>query len=343
MKHLLILSSILIFGLVLYSACDQDDDVDEVDYGDYQPFLDAIPSPESLELSLPQPPKSGKGLGELASFYDMTVDFTRDVNASVQMFLSWIDEIVSYPPSDLEGETYIWGPWSGGGLSPVEMRFDMSRTEEGRYAYHLKQRPKESSDDWTIIWDGVVKAHRETARRGTGTFSVDFTAARLLDPTMNESGRVEVVYDTITDGKEIEVAYIDFTNHEEDPDHPVNGEYFYHNHADDTGSFVFDWEHDIHQEQYSGEQYGQLEHSWFNTRWQSNGAGRSDVVVDGGDLSQFDINDKPIQAYEFSECWGSDFLRGYYIMSARLPGGELFPIETEGEQGVCVFDGSPPK
>jgi hypothetical protein len=307
------------------------------DESDWEEYRDALPDVDSMTLSLPE--SGGKGLGDLAVYYEYTVDFTREVNEHVLMFLSWIDEITSYPPSDQDGDTLIWGPWHSDGLSPVDAVFAMTKVGERTYDYVLSWRPKDTDDAWTPIWTGHVVAKTDTARRGVGDFAADFTAAKSLDPTIDSTGQVAITYDTFTDGREIEVQYVEFYNDNDDMAGPVNGVYAYHNHADNTGEFLFDWGLDIHWDQYHGTQYAQFEHGWFNTRWQGNGAGRADVVVTGGDLPDLV---PPIARIDLSECWGSDFLRDYYGQSFVPEEGAPYEYE-EGDEASCVFDPAMPQ
>ena len=299
---------------------------------DWNEYRNAVPDAPSLTLSLPE--SNGKGLGDLAVYYDYTVDFTRDVNEHVLAILSWIDEITSYPPSGQHGAALFWGPWIGDGLSPVEALYVMTKVGDRTYDYVLSWRPKNTDDDWTPIWSGHVVASTDTARRGVGNIGIDFTAARSLDPTIDPQGQVAVTYDTVSDGREIQVRYIGFYDAKEDMGGPLNGTYSYHTRADNTGEFLFDWWQDIHWDQYRGTQYAKLEHSWFNTRWHGDGAGRSDVLVTDGDLPDMV---PPIARIEVSECWGSDFLRDYYSETYIPDEGEPY-ANSEGDAGACVFE-----
>ena len=328
---------------VAFACGSGDDESDDGGSGiggdDLDEFLSAIPDEDGLTLSLPESDSTAKaGLGELAVFYDQTVDFTRDVNENVLMFLSWIDEITSYPPTREIENGYEWGPWRASGLSPVDGKFWMTRVEGSTYDYALQWRPKDSDDAWTDIWVGRVVASTDTARRGTGNYSVDFTAAKALDPTTDPEGVVRIVYDTITDGREIAVTYVDFIDESDGMTEPINAEYFYHSHADLTGSFQFEWDLDIHDDEYHGSQYAALEHAWFNTRWQDGGSGRADVVVTGGDLPDIEVFDETIDRLVFAECWGGDFLRDYYRHTVYLENTGAYDVEEQGEESECVFD-----
>jgi hypothetical protein len=349
-RWVMAMTVVLVAALAGLPGCGAGDDDNDGgnDYGgdndDVQDFLDAIPDEESLTLALPSSGETAKaGLGELAVLYDQTVDFTRDVNEHVLMFLSWIDEITSYPPSAPIDGGYVWGPWTDSGLSPVEGRFWMTRADGETYDYGLQWRPRDSEGEWTDIWLGRTTASTDTVRRGVGAYGVDFTAAKALDPTVDPVGVVDVDYDTVTDGREIAVEYVGFFNEEDDMTAPLDAQYFYRSHADLTGQFLFDWFMDIHYDEYHGEQYPALEHAWFNTRWESSGAGRADVTVTDGDLPDIEYEGQSVSRYGVSECWGNDFLRSFYRGTAVMENGDEWPYEDEGDEGSCVFDEALPE
>jgi len=331
----------LVLSGLLWISCGAGDEGDDDfhDWGDdaddLQDFLDAIPDPESLRLTLPA--SDSKGLDELAWLYEETVDFTRNVNGNVLMVLSWIDEITSYPPSAHEDDTYTWGPWRGSGLSMIELKFEMTRVSGQHFTYTLYGRPKDSDDPWTKLWWGEVEASVETQRRGIGTFTIDFDALHGIDPTEDYAGSVIVDYDTVTDGREIDVTYVEFVGEGNPNAEPISGTYEYHDHADHHGEFLFDALIDIHYEEHHGDQYGEREHLYFNTRWQGNGAGRSDVVATGGDLPDIEIGGSPVERYLISECWGDDFLRDYFCTIAITEDDSEYTVEEEGDPGSCVF------
>jgi hypothetical protein len=350
-KRILFLFLALLLTFVLAAACgsddEQDDDDDDDTFGDdddngpQNDFLDALPDAESLALRLPGTEE--KALGELAKFYDDTVDMTRDTNEWILYFLSIIDEIASYPPTTFDGTTSVWGPVEGTGLEAYDWKFTMTELAGGSYQYQLEWRPKnETGDDaFVVIWEGFIEESSSTERRGIGSYRLDYTAANAIDPTIDFTGEIEVEYDTLTGGRRIDVEYLDFLG--EEIIEPVNGTYHYFENDDGSGVFLFDVLADIHHDEYGGAQFGAAEHFWFNTRWTSGGAGRCDVVVTGGDLAdmpeglgwgEFDI-----EQVNLAECWGDDFLRGFYTEEFVLSvGGPVIPEGyPEGDEGTCAF------
>ncbi|MCB9489728.1 MAG: hypothetical protein H6684_13430 [Deltaproteobacteria bacterium] len=346
---------IVVTSLAAPLACgggdDDDDDSDGDGLGDddtggspedLEAFLSALPSAESLTVAVPE--SEAKALGELAEYYEATVDMTREVNNQILAYLSFIDEITSYPPTDSNSNSYVWGPWKDDGLSAVESFFVMSRVGEDIYDYALSWRPKDTDDEWTPVWFGRVEETSETARRGIGYFTLDVDAIARLDPTQDPAGLISVGYDTMTDGREIQVSYTEFQP-DDDPEWPgddffLNATYVYHNHADNTGVFGFDWMADVHRDDPELSMYDKLEDITVVTRWLADGTGRADVLVTGGDLPDIVYPDyEPLKQYNALECWGSDFLRDFYQEILVDDADAVIYGEPEGNSEDCVtFD-----
>ncbi len=324
-------------------ACEEEED----DSDDYMfEYYYAIPSEESLRLELPGADYENddygyKAVGDHAKFYTETVQHTRNVNAHILGMLSIIDEITSYPYTSHSGGTYTWGPWQDTGLDQAQARFILDHTGGGTFDYLFQWRPKDSNSDadWTTVWEGRVEASADTARRGIGHFSIDFDAASAIDWTVEERGQIVTDYDTVSDGREINLEFVNFIGDDaEDDTQPLNAEYFYHNRADNSGYFVYEWYLDIFAEDASD---NQNEHAWFNTRWQTDGAGRTDVVIGEGDIADFEpIPGVGVESFNSAECWGSDYLRTYFAEGAVGDNGQDYtnPDDVEGSESDCVFE-----
>ncbi len=287
-----------------------------------------------------------KAVGDHAEYYTDVVQFTEDINHYTLYFLSLIDEITSYDATECTDDACTWGPWQDTGLDQAQSRFIMTLVAADTYDYMLQWRPKnsDSEDDWKDIWTGHVVVSTTTARRGEGYFTIDFTTANDIDWMIEELGVMHVDYNTVSDGRQIDIEFVNFIPDYEDlwwVDNPFNADYRYVNHDDNTGSFTFDWMDDIHYDEFEGADHEILEHMWFNTRWQANGVGRSDLIVTDGDLpADFDL-----LAWKSSECWDSAYLRTYYTESGvDMAGGEtVVPDSTEGDDMDCAFDAQWPQ
>jgi hypothetical protein len=94
----------------------------------------------------------------------------------------------------------------------------------------------------------------------------------------------------------------------------VNANYEYNRTLDGGGDMVFD---------VNGDAGGTSlqEHITLRSRWQSNGAGRADARLTGGDLTSSAIA---------SECWSTSFRRTYYTDNVNF-------APTEGAVADCAF------
>lgn len=286
--------------------------------------LKAAPDPDSLEVTIPENDKGyAKGfakeseLGGLPEYYDLTVDVSRSLNFWILGMLGQLDEILTYPPTQTDDDTCFWGPFIPNGLSPVEVRFQMSKVSDSDYDYVWEHRPKNTDEKFTPIWGGAITPATDTARRGVGTMFMDFTEAKRLDPTWNATGRMDVEYDTYSDGRLIDITFTDWDS--EGLGVPTDGAYHYHNHADNRGEFSFALGAEFSP--------GDSPESWaVTTQWESDGTGISVSTISGGDLDGL--------SYQGTECWDSLFRLTYY--NYRLnEGGNLVSEDEAGDEAAC--------
>ncbi|MBZ0271803.1 hypothetical protein K8I61_07180 [bacterium] len=347
------LLTVLIFALsgALVACGGGDDDDDDDDDGggggggdddDDSDWRDALPDAASLAMTIPGQDEDDyyKSVGELATLYEETVDSTREVNYAILSFISIIDEITSYPPTSESEDTAVWGPWIDDGLSPVEMLFTMVNTGGEDYEYTLGWRAKNTEDEFTTVWSGSTTVSTDTSRRGVGEFYLDLDVAASLDPTVDQEGSISCDYDTVSDGREINVHWQDYDSEYEDLPGPITADYAYHNHADNTGEFTASWHGDAHWEEYHGDEFAKAEDVWFATKWQGNGVGRSDFSVTGGDVDDMQAGGFDVSAFLATECWGETFLRTYYSEGVVLVSdGEFYPGAgfPEGDEELCPF------
>jgi len=321
---------------------DDDFAADDDQDGALEDYLNAIPDPESLMLMLPGSNLTQtQTLGELAEYYAETVDFTTDVNYYILEMLSVIDQITIYNPTSFDGATITWGPWQESGLAAVTERFIITNVEGNHYEYHLDWRDKDSEDeaDWVVIWQGSVDADTETERRGVGLFTIDYAAAKELDPPRVDAlGTIEVDYDTLTDGRRIDIEFVEFLPDDEET--PINGFYNYHEHADLTGKFTFDaW---VDLEGADGPD-GLFEHLWFNTRWEGGGNGRTDIIATDGGIPFMPLGGAlTAEQINISECWDDQFLRVYYFEEIICDDGTQIPGLVEGDPNDCTLEEQQP-
>ncbi len=329
-----------IFGLLalalLLVGCFGEDDSTSGQTGQAEDdaFRNALPNSETLKLEVPESEGSKKimlravaaPVGETSAYYLETVQTTRAINFSVTLLLSWLDILVQYPPSERLDNARIWGPWQpDDALSQIEQRLVVTEnTESGTFEYSMEARKLDNEDgEWTKIWYGNVEPDATQAHHGIGDLTLDFDAAAEIDPAVVEQGRLVLDYDTVSDGRRIEVEFIDFVG--EDSDGEVgNGSYSYHSHADGTGRYSFTLVGDIHADD-PDKDLPELEDIQIVATWQADGRGRADASVTGGDLEA--------ESFKVVECWDTSFQTSYYIESAVLDGEEYF--DEDGDEESC--------
>lgn len=285
---------------------------------------DAIPAASAVQVKLP-----GGGamrevggapdivseqfavLGEMAQFYVFTRQVTRDLNGGAAFVLLLVKAIVDYPVTSVDGDTYIWGPWTDG-LNPSEWRLTVREAAVGDYEWSLEGRRK--ADGPGAAFESVVSgvATPGLPNRGSGTFMMDFESAERLDPAGNNAaGQITVVYDLESDPATIVMDYVLGEGAEQ-----VSFHYEYAEVSDGSGDFQFTMHSDL------DENGSLIEDAAIRTRWLASGSGRSDVRLSGGDLGDTVVTG--------SECWDTTFGRVYWEDSLGWQA-------TEGDAADCAF------
>ncbi|MCZ7586596.1 MAG: hypothetical protein M5R36_26480 [Deltaproteobacteria bacterium] len=300
--------------------------------------LERAPEPDSLAITIPENDKSysyAKALGDLAEYYDFTVDISRGLNNWILGMLSTLDEILSYPPTDHDADTCIWGPFIPNGLSPVEVRFSMTKISDTEFEYVWDQRLKNTDNAFQAVWGGMIQPSTDTARRGIGNLFIDWTTAHDLDPTWDVTGRMDVEYDTYTDGRQIDIVFTDFQN--ERDLFPTNATYHYHNRLDNSGEFLFEYAADAYWD-FLGGTPGQteLETITQKTLWHGDGEGVSVFSMRDGDVTGRNLyGDFTMDEIEGYECWNDVFERTYFRASVISTDGEKLTLDEEGVETDC--------
>lgn len=283
--------------------------------------------PDQAAAALPGDPGDGSigvarraALGQIAEYYLVTRNTSRDLNFSVGWVLLVVHTVVQFPPTTVEGNVYTWGPHSDA-LDPSEWRLVVTEHEAGaRYTWQLDGRDKTRPDSefvTTISGEAIPGAE---PHRGTGSFVIDFDAAELADPVDNagKRGTVSVEYDLENrDGSNATVDMVIDTVEigDDGVERPVTFTYHYGEAEDTSGDFAFGIHADLGDT-------ALVEDAQIASRWDVTGAGRADVVVSGGDLGAVSVT--------ATECWDPSFRRVYYADSAQW-------APTEGDPADCAF------
>ena len=267
----------------------------------------AIPTADQVKIKLPQ--TTTRAVGDLAEWYVATRNVTRTFNGGAGWVLVLVHTIVQYPVTTVSGDTYTWGPWSEA-LDPAEYKLDVRAIGDGTYEYQLSGRSKTlAGAQFEVIIDGKADPRLGDAK-GNGQFLIDFEAGRRVNPidAGDAKGQVDVRYDLTA--RHLDLGIMS-TN---DLGEPVMADYAYNEAADGAGDMVFNVDGN------AGGTAAQ-EHITLRSRWQSNGLGRADARLAGGDLATGAIA---------SECWDGQFRRTFYTDSVNF-------APTEGDVAACAF------
>ena len=268
----------------------------------------AIPTAEQVSIKLPQ--SAGRAIGELASWYVATRDVTRTFNGGSAWVLILVHTIVQFPVTSVERDVYTWGPWSAA-LDPAEYKLDVRDVGDGTYEYQLSGRSKlEANAEFEVVIDGVSDP-RMGELQGNGQFLLDFDAGRRVNPIDSDDarGQVTVTYDLAARHLDLEIVSTDELGN------PVTADYAYNETKDGGGDMVFNVEGDAG----GGAAHEQIT---LRSRWLSDGAGRADARLVGGDVGS--------TGAIASECWSTMFKRVYYTDSVSF-------APTEGNLADCAF------
>ncbi len=304
--------------LTLATACQPQADVDEI--------RAAIPRAESVQVKVPgaaakiRDGEAGGTLmavGDLATFYQFTRATSRDLNGGAAFVLILVHTIVQFPVTSIDGDTYIWGPWTET-LNPSEFRLTVREDTDGSYLWSLEGRRK--ADGPTAVYQAVVAGDAmpgAVEHRGSGVFTMDFDTAEQLDPAGNDAaGSLDVVYDLTGDPAWVSMGFETFAPTPEGGVELATFSYEYSELSDGSGDFQFGIHADLDD---NGSAW---ENADIRSRWLPSGAGRADVTIVGGDAGEITI--------DVSECWDPAFGRVYYTDSVGWQ-------PTEGDAGSCAI------
>ena len=273
----------------------------------------AIPTADQAKINLPD--NQPRTIGQLAQWYVVTRDATRTLNGGSAWVLTLVHTIVEFPVTSRSGNVDTWGPWSSDALDPAEYKLNVTANTDGSYDWDLDGRPKTTAGSafLTIISGHSVPS--DPVGQGNGNFSIDFDAAKTVDPIDNadsKGGTMTADYDLAA-----RTLLITLETNQQNTDgttDPVTLNYDYAGAVDGSGQMTLGFHGDV-------DGNGENEDAAVRSRWLATGAGRADLELTNGDLPA------PATA---SECWNSNFGRTYYSDSVNYQ-------PTEGDPTACVF------
>ncbi|MBN2359490.1 MAG: hypothetical protein JXR83_08540 [Deltaproteobacteria bacterium] len=349
MKAMLV-GAVALCGLFALTSCG---------LGNLQDMRSGLPGDKQVKIALKGNADNGQALVDdetkMAGFYELTYGVTRGVNGMVLVLLGVTRWIINQPPSEQPDDDHaVWGPTDPEGLERIQYKATAERVEEGHFVFELLGRPKSSTDeaDYKAIYS--VEYYRAGVERGHGTITVDRDNHKLIDPLNDdicETGSAVVTF--ANDGADSDkVVDIDFSQLDRSgcSDKGQMGRYHYAEAEDGSGDFSFSASNNIHQD---NENKPQIETMTIRSQWTAEGAGRSDVIVEGGEVTTDLANCTTCEGATrvvVSQCWDEDFISRYEntspaaLQSLLLPGldgqGALNP--TGDEAADCAFQFAEP-
>jgi hypothetical protein len=303
--------STLALSATLATACVQKGDGDGV-----QAARDALPTSSSLSISVPgQASKGQEKVGDVALSYLLTRTVAGVLNGSSALVLGLAKAISDYPVTSVEGDTYIWGPWSEA-LKPGQYRMTARLTSAGDYAWTIEGRTKGTTVPFAAIVTGLASPGQP--HRGSGSFTFDCDVAHAIDPYggCDDGGQVSVSYDLEHSPASIAIDAQHLAPMPDGSQAEQTFHYEYSEAIDGSGALSFTSFGD------TDDPGPAWETTTYMSRWKATGAGRTDLSISGGDLGAATVTAE--------ECWNTSYQRTYFEISAGW-------VPTEGSPASCGF------
>ncbi|QSQ24733.1 hypothetical protein JY651_07240 [Pyxidicoccus parkwayensis] len=297
----------LLCAALLFAGCDSAKNNDE------DSFREGLPTKEMVEVKSPK--KNGQGLtsayygqGQTAEYYQLTVGAAVTVNGGTLWVLNLIEEIVKNPPSSIEGDVAVWGPHTDS-LSAVTWKLTVTRTDDNTYSWNLEGKAKTADDSaFVTVLSGshtaAVDANGERVKGyGSGEFLIDWDKSRTLPgANQNDMGTADISYSR-TSASAVASVQAEFQQiRDNETSSRVDASYSFKQAQGAGGELDFV----VHKNIDTDPARPAKETLAIKSRWESTGAGRSDIELSGGDL---------FSKASLSECWDSNFLSVYFIVS----------------------------
>ncbi len=327
-----------LLGVLFLGACGAQGDFDsaKVVPGDKALRLD-VPAGDATTLVAPAGDKDVLyAVGDTGRFYAMTLSVSRALNLQAIALVGVVRLIVHLPPTRDDGDTKVWGPYTPGGLEPATFRLTVHKAGTDQYTFKLEERPRASTAeaDYRVVLDG--ESEQVAGDRGKGRITLDFDVARTIETTSCENGKATFFYDATQPARSIRIELRGYANkNDANPicrkEVPHDVDYAYTRESSGAGTFLFHVQTNVND---AGENKPLLEEVKIRSRWQADGAGRSDVSVTGGevvqDLARAGLGVDKVTA---TECWGATFKVTHQTSAPEAV--HLFP--SEGDPASCVF------
>jgi hypothetical protein len=297
----------LLFAALMLAGCGRMDRETE--------FRSVLPTKELVEVKTPA--KSGQGLvvdsvgaqseqGKPSDMYTLTRGATVLVNGGTLAVLGLVDAVTKYNPTTVTEDTAVWGPHTEA-LARNTWKLTVKKTGDHTYSYAVSAKAKDAADSAFV--DVIVGTHTAAVDEadepmkgfGKGEFTLNWDKAQTLPEHDDNVGTMTIKYSRMDDknAASVDAAFVQVKDGN-DATKRVDGNYGYKAVPTQGGEFDFKLVQDWYKP--SGSTSTAKEALTIKSRWQENGAGRSDVRLSGGDL---------VGEANVNECWDTAFASQY--------------------------------
>jgi len=261
-------------------------------------------------------------LGQTADWYVITRAVTVTVNAGALAVGALVKLVTDYPATTVTADSAVWGPWQGP-LDPIEWKVTVARVATHQYQYKFEGRDKhEQAAAFVTVLSGTHSPGldaqgNEMEGFGAGSFTLDWNARAALPQSDDNVGTANYTYDHAGPFTIVNIwAKFRQVKDDKQPGKLVDVDYAFVQNPGANGSM--DFLYNVPADTNSAGGLGKV-----RSRWQWNGAGRSDVSVTATNSTQ---------TYTLSECWNTSYLSIYKSVPLSTNATENY-----GSEASCVF------
>lgn len=314
--------------LALLPACTLSNRLFEED----QLFIEAVPERADLRTEHPasrdadgdlQDDDGARDVGDAALIPPVAREIAASINGTVFVLLAVVDHVMEYPITSRAIDARTWGPYDnsfGSGSSRLVVTRDPDDPAFFEYTVGLTDvalDDLEEQSPWDQVISGQFARDAGSLRDGEGSFCWDADVHAAHFPSFEGGGLM--CADHARTGPSIRLL-VTFEDWLQQDGERRDIAYFFEGREDLGGVLEY-----LAEDNWVGGAGSALEVSATRVRWRRGGAGRADMLLHGGDLS-----DDGVPA---TECWDGDLERVYYFV--EMPGADDDVLE--GSEADCAF------
>lgn len=226
-------------------------------------------------------------VGDPSLLAGITKETVRGTNAIIRDHFRLIDIITSFPPTDHDGNFWMWESREARPNGVDYLRFVIEELGADRYRYVLTGGETEASAQDLFAGDFTSFGRRDGRQEGFGRIVLDFDAVGAADPTAEvSSGVVIIAFRSANSVRQVRTAFYEVVGRDNIPTSAI---YDYTQFPRGAGRFTFFARSDVLKD---GEP---LEFLAIRAAWRADLAGRAVARVSEGSLQ--------INEVIFRECW----------------------------------------